>query len=369
VTSSDRLLGARLGKATVAKTDRDTLLAEQLLRWYAGCRRDLPWRRTRDPYRIWISEVMLQQTRAEVVVPYYRRFLRAFPTVQALATASEQDVLRAWAGLGYYARARNLLRAAREVVRRGAFPATAAEWRRLPGVGQYTAAAVASIAFGQDELAVDSNVLRVGLRLMGLKASPAEAAARRAVETALRAVLPTGRAGDFNQALMDLGATVCLPQAPRCEACPVSDWCRAYQRGLADRLPLRRLPPPRPHRRFVAALVRDGRGRVLLVRQPSGGLWGGLWTLPYVPGTSWRQARAALERLVGVTLRRDHLELTFRHTFTHFHATFHVVGARTRGTPGAGRFAPPGRSTFPVPAPVARLLRRLAGGPGSFSRE
>ncbi len=349
-------------------TSLDRRLAERLLRWYARCRRDLPWRRTRDPYRIWISEVMLQQTRAEVVVPYYRRFLRAFPTVQALAAAPEQEVLRLWAGLGYYARARNLHRAAREVVRRGGFPATAAEWRKLPGVGRYTAAAVASIAFGQDELAVDSNVLRVGLRLVGLRASPAEAAARRAVEATLRAVLPAGRAGDFNQALMDLGATVCLPRAPRCEACPVSASCRAHTRGLADRLPLQRPQPPRPHRRFVAALVRDGAGRVLLVRQPSPGLWGGLWTLPYVPGTSWRQARPALERLVGVPLHRDHLELTFRHTFTHFHATFHVVGARTRGTPGAGRFAPPGRPTFPVPAPVARLLSRLAGGPGSSSR-
>ncbi len=348
-------------------TSLDRRLAEQLLRWYARCRRDLPWRRTRDPYRIWISEVMLQQTRAEAVVPYYRRFLGAFPTVQALAAASEQEVLRVWAGLGYYARARNLLRAAREVVRRGAFPATAAEWRKLPGVGRYTAAAVASIAFGQDELALDSNVLRVGLRLVGLRASPAEAAARRAVEAALRAVLPAGRAGDFNQALMDLGATVCLPRSPRCEACPVRDWCRAYHRGLADRLPLRRLPPPRPHRRFLAALVRDGRGRVLLVRQPSGGLWGGLWTLPYVPGTSWRQARAALQRVVGVPLRRDHLQLTFRHTFTHFHATFQVVGARTRKMPGAGRFTSPGKPTLPLPAPVARLLRRLASGAESSS--
>jgi A/G-specific adenine glycosylase len=337
----------------------DRRLAHRLLRWYAVARRDLPWRRTQDPYRVWVSEVLLQQTRAEVVVSYYRDFLRAFPTVHKLASAREQDVLRVWAGLGYYARARNLHRAAKEVVRRGAFPATAAEWRRLPGVGRYTAAAVASIAFGEDALALDGNGVRVGLRLLGLRAPACDSRARGAVEAALRAVLPRGRAGDFNQALMDLGATVCVPRSPRCEACPVQRFCRAHGQGLAASIPTPR-PRSKPHRSFVAALVRDPSGRVLLLRQPPRGLWGSLWTLPYVEARSWREARVQLSQLVGADLRGGRTVLRFSHPFTHFTASFEVVAARCAHPRAAGRFVRPDRPTIGLPAPTARLLRALA---------
>ncbi len=338
----------------------DFRFTRRLLRWYARYRRDLPWRRTRDPYRVWVSEVMLQQTRVEAAVPYYRAFLRAFPDVHALAAAQEEDVLRVWAGLGYYARARHLLRAAREVVRQGSFPATAAGWRKLPGVGPYTAAAVASIAFGEDVVAVDGNVARVGLRLLGLPRSTGDAAARRAVQAALSRVLPSGQAGEFNQALMDLGATVCLPARPRCAACPVQAFCRAHSTGRVNQIPLRPPRPARPHRRFVAAVVRDGRGRVLLVRQPSNGLWGGLWTLPYVEAPSWGRARGLLQRQLGVPLQADGLRLAFDHTFTHFHAYFQVVGARALQPPRAGRFVRPGAERLPTPAPLRHLLAVLA---------
>lgn len=308
---------------------------------------------------MWVSEVLLQQTRVETAIPYYRAFLRAFPDVRTLAAAREEDVLRVWAGLGYYARARNLLRAAREVVRRGGFPTTAAAWRALPGVGPYTAAAVASIAFGEDVVAVDGNVARVGLRLLGLRRAASDPAARRRVATALQALLPPGRAGEFNQALMDLGAIVCRPRDPHCPACPVRSFCRAHALGLVGQIPARPLGKPRPHRHFVALLLRDARGRVLLVRQPPRGLWGGLWTLPYVEAPSWKEARPALERVLGVRLRRHGPSWRIRHTFTHFHATFEVHAARADAAPPRAQFAVPPAAGLPVPAPVRDLLNRL----------
>ncbi len=336
-------------------------LAETLLRWYAAHRRTLPWRQDRDPYRVWVSEVMLQQTRVEAAIPYYHTFLRAFPTVEALAAAREQDVLRRWAGLGYYARARHLHRAAREVVRRGGFPTTAAGWRALPGVGPYTAAAVASIAFGEDVVALDANGLRVGLRVLGLRAPTSDRAARAQVEAALRAVLPRGRAGAFNQALMDLGATVCTPRRPRCTVCPVRAFCRAHREGVAESIPPPQRRPAKPLRRFVAALVQDPSGRVLLVRQPRDGLWGGLWTFPYVEARGWPQARRALQQLLGSPLRRCGPALRAEHGFTHFTARFHVVPARCVRPPRVGRFTSSGRPTLPLPAFAARLLRALRG--------
>lgn len=312
---------------------------------------------------MWVSEVLLQQTRVEVAVRYYRAFLRAFPDVRTLATAREEDVLRVWAGLGYYARARNLLRAAREVVRRGGFPTTAAAWRRLPGVGPYTAAAVASIAFGEDAVALDGNVLRVGLRLLGLRRPSRHPASRRAVERALRAALPPGRAGEFNQALMDLGATVCVPRNPRCPACPVRAFCRARALGRVGEIPVRTPQVDKPHRRFVAVLVQDPRGRVLLVRRPPGGLWGGLWTLPYVEAGSWQAARPALEKLLGVQLRRGSGRWRMEHAFTHFRATFEVCAARTTGRPRGARFVARPGSEVPTPAPFRDVLARLASAP------
>lgn len=307
---------------------------------------------------------MLQQTRAETVIPYYHAFLRAFPTPQALARARLEDVLRVWAGLGYYARARHLHAAAKQVVRRGSFPTTSAEWHKLPGVGPYTAAAVASTAFGEDVLALDSNVGRVGLRLLGLRASVSSSTARRVVKAALRSVLPRGRAGEFNQALMDLGATVCVPTTPRCEACPLRSTCRAYQDGTASSIPLPEARAPKPVRHFAAALLCDGRGRVLLVRQPPRGLWGSLWTLPYVEANSWKQAKPALQRLLGVPLQRDGLYATLQHTFTHFRATFHVFGVRSSQMPLAGRFVP----TPPARVALATPFRKLLSNPPPAGR-
>lgn len=262
---------------------RDTALRRALLRWYEGSARDLPWRRSRDPYAIWVSEVMLQQTRVDVVLPYYARWLGRFPTVQALAAADGEDVLQRWSGLGYYSRARKLHDAAR-IVARGGMPTTAEGLRGLPGIGPYTAGAIASIAFGEPVPAVDGNVVRVLARLNAWRGAASSPALLAKVRVAA-ARLAKGKApGDWNQALMDLGATVCTPRGPRCDACPAARLCRAKAAGRAESIPAaKRAAPPKVERRAFAVVRRAADGHLLLVRNPARGLLAGLWSLPGGP--------------------------------------------------------------------------------------
>jgi len=250
-----------------------------LLAWFARARRELPWREDpRDGYRVWLSEVMLQQTRVEVVVPYYLRFLRRFPTLASLAQASEDEVLALWSGLGYYARGRNLHRAARAAAERGGLPRSAAALRELPGFGPYTAAAVASLAFGEQVPLVDGNVARVLARVLRLPGDAAEA--RERSWRVAPQLLPPARAGEFNEALMELGATVCLPRNPRCGECPLSAGCGAHRSGDAEAFPAPRRKKTRPLLVWAApALVRRD-GAVLLRRRSDGELFAGLWDLP-----------------------------------------------------------------------------------------
>ena len=233
---------------------------ERLLRWYRRHRRGLPWRTTRDPYRIWVSEIMLQQTRVAAVLAHYEEFLRRFPNVRSLAAASASSVLAAWSGLGYYARARSLHATAKEVVskRRGRFPRSREELQALPGIGRYTAAAIASIAFGQREAVVDGNVARVLGRLAGAPVS------QRQLWTPAERLLSPRHPGDFNQAMMELGATVCLPGVPRCDRCPVFAWCRT--RGAAPR----GAAPPRSKKKQVAFSLSARKDAVLLTRRAPG---------------------------------------------------------------------------------------------------
>ena len=252
-----------------------------LLRWYDANRRDLPWRRTRDPYAIWISEAMLQQTRVETVIPYYERFLARLPDVTALAGAALEDVYELWAGLGYYSRARNLSKAAQDVVERygGQIPADVEALRTLPGIGRYTAGAVASIAYDRPEPVVDGNVERVLARRLGLRGPVKEpATARRIWDEAAR--LARGpRPGDLNQALMELGATLCTPRAPACERCPLTRGCIARAAGDAEAIP-RKAQRPAAKRERAAAVLLLRSGRALVVRRPAGSLLGGFWELP-----------------------------------------------------------------------------------------
>jgi len=289
-------------------------LSELVLQHYVDNSRALPWRSPPGnpppaPYLVWLSEVMLQQTTVAAVAPRFERFVKRWPTVEALAAAAEEEVLSEWAGLGYYARARNLIACAREVAVRGGFPAAETELRTLPGIGDYTAAAIAAIAFGQRAVVVDSNIERVAGRLFGLQA-PTKTAIREAVE----AITPATGAGDFAQAMMDLGATICRPRDPLCGSCPLSAHCAAFGSGTPEFYPAPKPKKPRPTRYGIARWTqRDG--SVWLVRRPKRGLLGGMAALP---GTAWTDeppGRPA-EPLAEV-----------RHAFTHFALDLAIVAS------------------------------------------
>lgn len=298
-----------------------------LLGWYGENQRDLPWRRAREPYAVWISEIMLQQTRVDQVRPYYDRFMERFPTVAHLGRAPLEDVLKAWEGMGYYARARNLHRAARRVVDEhgGQIPDDPARILDLPGIGPYTAAAILSIAFGRDCPVVDGNVVRVLSRLFHLTDNPASSAARKRMDGLAGRLLATGRAGDFNQAMMELGATICTPSNPRCGECPVNPYCAA-RKSLPDPsvLPRKRPRAQRPHRHVVAGIVRRN-DKVLIVRRPTDGLLGGLWEFPggisRDKAVSKRFLRNEINRQMGIEIRVGRSFATVKHAFTHFEMT------------------------------------------------
>ena len=251
-----------------------------LLNWYDANRRDLPWRRTRDPYRIWLSEVMLQQTRVAAVLPYYDRFVEKFPSVEALAGADEQDVLAAWSGLGYYSRARNLHRAARQIREAGSFPRDYPAVRKLPGVGDYTAAAVASIAFNLPHPVLDGNVLRVLSRITAESGDLRSTGTRTRLGAQAGRLLDPARPGDFNQAMMELGATICVPKRPQCPLCPVARHCEARQQGLQHQLPILAKRGTNA-RTTIEVLVIERRGKLLLRQRPAESRrLAGFWELP-----------------------------------------------------------------------------------------
>jgi A/G-specific adenine glycosylase len=306
-----------------------------LLRWFSHHRRPLPWRRHRTPYRIWVAEVLLQQTRVAQAVPYFERFVRRFPTVRDLARATEEQVLKAWEGAGYYARARHLHQAARFLVRerKGQLPHSAEELRQLPGVGPYIAAAVASLAFNAPEVALDANGLRVLARWTLERRDPRRAAVRLRLTRWAEDRQPRTRSGEFNEALMELGETVCLPAHPRCDACPVASHCRARQE-LPDpgAIPARR--PTRAKPLVVASVVAvSRRGRWLALRRPSTGLLGGLWEFP---GGKVRPherpivtARRELKEETGLTADRLEKLGLFRHEYSHFRVALHLFLSRS----------------------------------------
>ncbi len=304
-------------------------LAHRLLAWHESQPpRRYPWRaEPRTPYRVWVAEVMLQQTRTETAGPYYTRFLARFPTVENLAAATLDDVLKAWAGLGYYARACHLYRAAQQIVAAGGFPATYAGWRALPGVGDYIAGAVLSLAYGQDVPAVDGNGRRVLARLRAVEDDITRAAAHRKLRVVAAELLPPGQAGAFNEALMDLGATVCTPRAPRCHECPWSSDCLARAQGRVESLPVRAPRRPGPHYDVTAAVIqRDG--RLLIAQRHAGDMLGGLWEFPggtCQPGESLPDClRRELREELDIEVRVGAPVATIPHTYTHLRITLHA---------------------------------------------
>jgi A/G-specific adenine glycosylase len=323
---------------TRAKTRRIAAIRKALLAWYQANRRDLPWRRTRDPYSIWVSELMLQQTRVETVIPYYHRFLERFPSVNALAEAPLDDVLGQWAGLGYYSRARNLHEASKIVSKQhgGVVPSEAEELLALPGIGRYTAGAVASIAYERPEPVVDGNVIRVLTRLHGIEDDVALPATLRRLWDDAGELARGPEPGALNQSLMELGATLCTPRKPRCLACPIARRCVATKDLDPERLPVKTKKQKRRSLDAVAAFfVR--RGKALAVQRPPRGLMGGMWELPGGDVERTESAEQALHRCllerVGVRIDKATLLGVVEHTFTHIDLRLHVF----HGSTPAGR--------------------------------
>ncbi len=350
-------------------------LRRDLLRWYDAHGRDLPWRHrgpaavagAADPYRVWLSEVMLQQTTVAAVTGYYAAFTARWPTVGDLAAASLDEVLVSWQGLGYYARARNLHACARTVAgeHRGRFPETEAALRTLPGIGTYTAAAIAAIAFDRPAVPVDGNVVRVLSRLCGIE-TPLPGA-RGVVAAIAPSLAAPERPGDFAQALMDLGATLCTPRRPRCLACPWQEPCRARRSGAPERLPVKAARTGRPVRHGVAFWLTRGDGRVLLRRRPERGLLGGMME---VPSTAWRAepwTAAGAARHAPGRARWQPVPGEVGHTFTHFHLRLSVLRATTDDGDGlAGIWWPVAQLADQALPTVMKKVARLAMGRGSW---
>lgn len=311
------------------RPERRFRIQRALLAWYAANARDLPWRRTRDPYAIWISEIMLQQTRIPTAIPYYERFLKRFPTVRRLARARLDTVLKLWEGLGYYTRARNLHRAAQEIVSRfgGQMPESKGDLLALPGVGRYTAGAIASIAFDQREPLVDGNVERVLCRLFRIRGNPKAAGIRKRIWSLAEELLPEEQVGHFNQTLMELGSEVCTPRGPRCEGCPLRKLCEAKQHNEQDRLPTRPAGRPVPsHTVVVAVIYRNG--RILIDKRKPEGLLGGLWEFPggkVHPGESLEAAlRREIREELDIEIEPGRKIATVDHAYTHFRVRIHA---------------------------------------------
>ncbi len=305
-------------------------IVRRLLNWYEHHQRDLPWRQTDDPYRIWVAEVMLQQTQVDTVIPYYHRFLERFPGVQTLAEAPLDEVLKVWEGMGYYARARNLHAAAKAVVEQfsGHIPDTWDELLSLPGIGRYTAGAILSIAFGKPVPAVDGNARRVLSRLFAVEAPINQSRMQRWLWELAEGLVPVESPGRFNQSLMDLGANICTPKKPVCWLCPVGDFCEAYQQGVQDTLPVRTKRDPIPHYDVTAGVIWGGDGRLLIAQRPTDGMLGGLWGFPggkQEPGESPEAClRREIREELGIEISVGERIVSVDHAYTHFRITLHA---------------------------------------------
>ena len=313
--------------------ERWSALIKRLLDWHRPMLRDMPWRTTRDPYRIWVAEVMLHQTQVRTVIPYYHRFLEWFPTVQDLAAAPLDSVLKAWEGLGYYARARNLHVAAQRVIscHGGKLPDTKEDLLLLPGIGDYTAGAILSIAFGQHHPALDGNVVRVLCRVFDVSEPPSRSHVREKLWDLAARLLPRGRASDFNQAMMDLGATLCAPRRPRCDLCPWASECRANSQNLQEKRPVKAARRRLPHYDIAVGVISRDNGEVLIAKRPPEGLLGGLWEFP---GGKIEKGETPAEALIREA--REELRIVIDqtepftvvpHAYTHFKVTLNVLRA------------------------------------------
>lgn len=343
-----------------------------LLSWYDEHRRELPWRECDDPYKIWVSEIMLQQTRVDQAIPYYHRFITRFPTVEDLASAEQQDVLKVWEGLGYYSRARNLHRAAKTVVEDfdGRLPGTQDEITKLKGIGPYTAAALLSIAFDQPCAVVDGNVLRVLTRYYGMERDIRKQSTKNEIQQRADELIDSDRPGDFNQALMELGATICTPSGPSCPECPLQSGCKAYKTAKTDSIPYKSPAREKPHHHIGVGIIRNEDSRVLIALRPDDAMLGGLWEFPggkkkgeeSITDTVKRELREELG--VDVEIERPFMKLD--HTYSHFSITLHaylcsiISGRPTANTSQQLKWVEVEELTdYPFPKANRKLTRKL----------
>jgi A/G-specific adenine glycosylase len=334
----------------------------RLLKWYKENKRDLPWRKTKDPYAVWVSEIMLQQTQVATVIPYYQKFLKSFPTIRHLAKADLSRVLKVWEGLGYYSRARNLHRASRLISNHfhGRVPDQPKDLLALPGIGRYTAGAILSIAFNKAAPILDGNVKRVISRLVAVSDSPARGKTEARLWHFSESLLPKGHAGSFNQGLMDLGAMICTPKEPRCPKCPLRDLCKGKASGDPERFPAKALRKKIPHIEAVSAVIQQ-EGRVLLQQRPPEGLLGGLWEFPNWPieekNDSQEVLRLKVKSEIGLRVKPRELIGSFRQTFSHFKLTLQVFHCRPFNRKVRAKWVPIQKlHAFPM----SRIHRRIA---------
>jgi A/G-specific adenine glycosylase len=342
-----------------------------LLEWYdAHGRKDLPWQRNRTPYRVWVSEIMLQQTQVATVIPYFERFMERFPDVNALAAAHADEVMGLWSGLGYYSRARNLHQAARDILGHhgGRFPEQLDEVMALPGIGRSTAGAILAQALGERHPILDGNVKRVLSRFDAIEGWPGQSAIEKRLWARAEELTPHDRLADYTQAIMDLGATVCRRRRPDCSACPVESACRARAMGEPERYPTPKARKTLPVRQAVFLLLSDERGRILLQRRPPAGIWGGLWSLPELTGDNeGLSTEQWCRRRLGAAPKSVEDWPTLRHTFSHFHLDITPRRVWLKGTKGGAVMEAADTLWYKtdlsdqlgLPAPVKRLLDRL----------
>lgn len=347
--------------------------AKQLLKWFdKHGRHDLPWQQNITPYRVWVSEIMLQQTQVSTVIPYYERFMQRFPTVEALASAAEDDVLHHWTGLGYYARARNLQKAAKQIVSewQSEWPTEVERWSELPGIGRSTAGAIVSISLGVRAPILDGNVKRVLCRFLAVEGFPGEKSIEAALWQQADELTPAKRTGAYTQAIMDLGATLCTRSKPNCSACPVQSECKGFQQGIAEQLPTPKPSKTIPKKQTQFVLLTQPDGSVLLQKRPPQGIWGGLWSFPEIEpqedakhwAKSWGKV-AATQSLPPVT-----------HVFSHFQLTIHPTEVRLSASKALADaqlvwYKPGSDQALGLAAPVKRLLEQLSALNQDFALE
>ncbi|MFS0562318.1 A/G-specific adenine glycosylase [Terribacillus sp. 179-K 1B1 HS] len=341
------------------------LFQNDLINWFQQEKRSLPWRENRDPYRIWVSEIMLQQTKVDTVIPYFHRFMERFPTIKALAEADEQDVLKAWEGLGYYSRARNLQTAVREVDQTygGKVPDNVDELGKLKGIGPYTKGAILSIAYGIPQPAVDGNVMRVLSRILLITEDIAKPKARKIFEAAVEELISREDPSSFNQGLMELGALVCTPKKPACMLCPVQEHCAAFQQGLQEELPIKSKGKKQKTMPYLSVIVENAQGEVLIEKRPEEGLLANLWQFPMADATEvsveqlayWFKLEYGIQIELGETLQ------PVRHVFSHIIWEIIVLHAKTAdAATEQGRFVSLSDiNDYPLPVPHQKILQQI----------